>query len=212
MMKLVWNKNGKPEWVTVTEMEDVERVARMQTYAEMHDRIELTCAVYGIPEQEHKYPVMPFLYEPKHGIDLAKRFDAEMAEIVEERNKAKARRVRKPDNRTRAERLADWGAEKDRRKDIHLDKIERDSRRRYGHGKTHYWDSNAERKICHAESVARADWELESAEIAEDEMIARFNAELEEFNRKWREEAEAEQNLMREYRKLRDLHEWLKYA
>ena len=74
------------------------------------------------------------------------------------------------------------------------------------------WDLIDHARAESAEKIARADWELEQDEIAEDEMIARFNAELEEFDRKWREEAEAEQRRMREYRKLRDLNEWLKYA
>lgn len=133
-------------------------------------------------------------------------YDAMMAEIYAERNKAKVRRVRKPDNRTRAERLADWDAEKDRRKDRRIDAKCNHINKKFG-----YLCIEQERRIS-AEKVARADWELEQDEIAEDEMIARFNAELEEFDRKWREEAEAERRRMREYRKLHDLHEWLKYA
>ena len=70
----------------------------------------------------------------------------------------------------------------------------------------------AEYRMDNAETVARADWKLESAEIAEEEEWERFNRELEEFDRKWREDAEAEQRRMREYRKMRELNEWLKYA
>jgi len=74
------------------------------------------------------------------------------------------------------------------------------------------WDLLDNAKAESAEKIARADWELEQDEIAEEEMIARFNAELEEFDRKWREEAEAEQRRMREYRKMVALNEWLKWA
>lgn len=143
-----------------------------------------------------------------HLTEAESLYDAMYAELFGERKNTR----RKPDARTRAERLADWDAEKDRRKDIHLDWVERDSRRRYGHGKTHYWDSNAERKICYAESVARSDWELEQIEIEEDLEYERFNAELFEFDRKWREEAKAEQEHMRKMRKAIEFQEWLKWA
>ena len=184
---------------------------RPQRIAEVAEYYCFAEAVFSIPEIMPEKIADNGGYIGKHG-DNGSVYDSMLAEIYAERNKAKARRVRKPDNRTREQRLADWEQEKDRRKDIHLDWVERDSRRKFGHGKTHYWDSNAGRKIRYAEKLARADWELESAEIAEEEEWERFNRELEEFDRKWREEAEAEQRRMREYRKLRDLHEWLKYA
>ena len=70
------------------------------------------------------------------------------------------------------------------------------------------------RNFRHAEKIRTdaEDWKLEQDAIAEEEEWERFNRELEEFNRKWREQAEAEQRRMREYRKLRELNEWLKYA
>lgn len=139
------------------------------------------------------------IYLGKHicGEQAESVYDQMYAELFGDRKKTR----RKPDNRTRAERLADWDAEKDRRKDIHLDWVERDSRRRYGHGKTHYWDSNAERKIRHAENVARADWEIEQRDIE----VARLDAEIMAEYAEW--EARREWEDM-----CRKLNEWLKYA
>ena len=188
MMKLVWI-NDKPTWVTCAEMEE---------------RAEFAVAVFSIPEEPVAEP-MPFMYEPKHGIDLAKRFDAEMAEMMDERNaeKAHVRNRRRADRKHKLTPKMRKEQEYMRNRNICMKMVD------FG-----TWDDIpiVEGRVRSADKIARADWELESAEIAEDEMIARFNAELEEFNRKWREEAEAEQNRMREYRKLRDLHEWLKYA
>lgn len=76
----------------------------------------------------------------------------------------------------------------------------------------HGWDTVRKFREIEAEKSDARDWKLESAEIAEEEEWERFNRELEEFDRKWREDAEAEQRRMREYRKMRELNEWLKYA
>jgi len=134
----------------------------------------------------------------------ASLYDAMLAEIYAERNRAKARRVRKVDNRTRAERLADWEQEKDRRKDIHLDWVERDSRRKFGHGKTHYWDSNAERNICNAEAVAREDWEIELRNIADDAERDAIEAEI----REWELKHAVEQANARAWMAMQDWLEW----
>jgi hypothetical protein len=142
---------------------------------------------------------MAEFYVGKHMslVDAESVYDKMYAEFFGDRKKTR----RKPDNRTREKRIADWNAEKDRRKDIHLDWVDRDSRRRYGHGKTHYWDSNAERKIYFAEFVARADWELEQRDIE----VARIDAEIMAEYADW--EARMEWESM-----CRKLNEWLKYA
>lgn len=87
-------------------------------------------------------------------------FDMIHAEILGEHNaeKAKVRNRRKADRKHVAE---NWGQEKLNRKDRHFDYMCRDSRRKYGHGKTCYWSSNAERKIVHAERNIRADFDAE---------------------------------------------------
>jgi len=73
----------------------------------------------------------------------------------------------------------------------------------------------ADGKTRVAEQIARADWELERKEIEEDLEYERFNAELLEFDRKWREEAKAEQEHMRKIRKAIEaeaFQEWLRWA
>ena len=147
-----------------------------------------------------------------------------IAEIMDDRNAEKARvRNRRKADRKHPENKAERKKEKQNRMHRLYGLAYEDTK----YGKTvFFWDKKEGQKKFpeyeaeifrnlkerSAEQIARADWELEQDEIAEDEMIARFNAELEEFDRKWREEAEAEQRRMREYRKLHDLHEWLKYA
>lgn len=125
----------------------------------------------------------------------ASLYDAMMAEIYAERNKAKARRVRKPDNRTRAERLADWEEEKRDRKDRRAQYACNHINKKYG-----YLTFAEERRIS-AEKYDRADWELEQIDIAEDAYIAQVEAEF----LAWLERYEHE-------RMMRNLNEWLKYA
>ena len=152
-------------------------------------------------------------------------YDAMMAEIYaeKERRLRKFERTHHADNSKKDETKVDRKRNKQNRMHRLYGLAYEDTK----YGKTvYFWDKKEGQKKFpeyeaeifrnlkerSAEKVDLADWELESSEIAEDEMIARFNAELEEFDRKWREQAEAEQRRMREYRKLRDLHEWLKYA
>lgn len=134
----------------------------------------------------------------------ASLYDAMLAEIYAERdgNKAKVRNRRRNDHKHNV-----------------LPKVRKQMR--YDRGWNRYRSMPcygcknigiAEYRMDNAEYVARADWEIESAAIAEEEEWDRFNAELLEFDRKWREQAEAEQRKMREYRKLRELNEWLKWA
>ena len=147
-----------------------------------------------------------------HGISNGKRnterqaslYDAMLAEIMDDRNAEKAK-VR---NRRKADRK--HNVLPNVRKQMRYD---RDWNRYLS--MPCYGCKNigiAEYRMDNAESVARADWEIESAEIAEEEEWERFNRELEEFDRKWREQAEAEQRKMREYRKMVELNEWLKWA
>ena len=143
-----------------------------------------TIAEMVVPEDElwHIYGSLPHAYDVWHhtcaefsdnpdifaGLRTGKRSDAVQAsvfdmihaEILGEHNaeKAKVRNRRKADRKHVAE---NWGQEKLNRKDRHFDYMCRDSRRKYGHGKTCYWSSNAERKIVHAERNIRADFDAE---------------------------------------------------
>lgn len=127
-------------------------------------------------------------------------FDAMMAEIYAEHdgNKAKVRNRRSERRNHMAE---NWDAEKDRRKDMHWSHLEKKARRDAGCKFGNHWASNAERKIRHAENVARADWEIEQGNIE----VARLDAEIMAEYAEW--EARREWEDM-----CRKLNEWLKYA
>lgn len=101
----------------------------------------------------------------------ASLYDAMLAEIYAEHDGEKAR-VRNRRNERRNHMAENWEAEKERRKDLHWNHLEKKSRRDAGSKYGNHWASNAERKICKAEQVARKDWELESD--------AEFDAEIEE--------------------------------
>ena len=216
MLKLMWI-DEHPVWIPVTEQEDAE----FAMFAE---------AVRNIPESKpvvHHFGYCADERDAEPGRHAKAEFSPETsgydylyAELCNERNAEKARvRDRRKADRKHPENKAE-------RKKNEMRKIHRLYGCVWEDGFGWSWEykSGAKKvpekeaeifrnlKERSAEKVDLADWELESAEIAEDEMIARFNAELEEFDRKWREEAEAEQRKMREYRKLCDLHEWLKYA
>lgn len=126
-------------------------------------------------------------------------FDAMMAEIMGEKDARLRKFLRKHEVR-------------------HGNPVRKEKRKAYVKEKCyscdpwHGWDTV--RKFRHAEKIRTdaEDWAIESAEIAEAEEWERFNRELEEFDRKWREQAEAEQRKMRENRKMCELNEWLKYA
>ena len=119
----------------------------------------------------------------------ASLYDAMMTEIMGDRMAEKSR-VRNRRSERRNHMAENWEAEKDRRKDMHWSHLEKKSRRDAGSKYGYHWASNAERKICKAEKVARADWEIESAEI---ELDAEFNF--------WAQKIEHER-----------LNDWLKYA
>ena len=150
------------------------------TIAEMKDfrmMCEIADAIMEEPIAERE--VFRGLSDGKRNTEKqASLYDAMMAEIYAERNKAKARRVRKPDNRTRAERLADWDAEKDRRKDRRIDAKCNHINKKYG-----YLCIEQERRIS-AETVAREDYEIELRNIAEDAERDAIEAEIREWERK----------------------------
>lgn len=184
-----------------------------RTYAEIAERIALWDAVDIIPE----LPVAESVTFT--GISDGKRtdavqaslYDAMMAEIYAERDGEKAR-VR---NRRRADRKhPENKAERMRKAHNRLE-------RKYGYysndgGLVHRGfitgELYADGKTRVAEQIARNDWKLESAEIEEYEMWEKFNAELFEFDRQWREEAKAEQERVRKAREAIEFNEWLKWA
>ena len=137
------------------------------TIAEMVERFDFVDAVLKIPETMPEKIADNGGYIGKHG-DNVSVYDAMLAEIYAERNKAKARRVRKPDNRTRAERLADWNAEKERRKDRRIDAKCNHINKKYG-----YLCIEQERRIS-AEKLARADWNTELSALTEEIECAEF--------------------------------------
>ena len=127
-------------------------------------------------------------------------FDAMMAEIMGEKDARLRKFMRKHEIRNDGKPMR-----KEKRKAYVKEKC-------YSCDPWHGFDTV--RNFRHAEKIRTdaEDWVIESAEIAEAEEWERFNRELEEFDRKWREQAEAEQRKMREYRKMCELNEWLKYA
>lgn len=185
MVEFVWVK-VRPEWLPVAEQEDAERAAMLE-------------AVRNIPEIPAAESVV------FDGISIGKRsdakqaslYDAMMAEILDERNaeKEKARNRRKAD-----------------RKHNVLPKVRKQMR--YDRGWNRYMSMPcygcknigiAEYRMDNAEAVAREDWELESAEIAEyeaEEAIRKFI--IAEYDRIEAERKNAEY--------AERLTEWLKYA
>lgn len=141
----------------------------------------------------------------------ASLYDAMMAEIMDDRNAEKAK-VR---NRRRADRKhPENKAERMRKMHNRLE-------RKYGYfsndgGLVHRGfitgELYADGKTRVAEQIARNDWKLESAEIEEYAMWEKFNAELFEFDRQWREQAKAEQERVRKAREAIEFNEWLKWA
>ena len=133
----------------------------------------------------------------------ASLYDAMYAEIMEERMRKKIRRMRKPDNRTREQRLSDWDAEKQSRKDRKWDRdwelYNRDWKAR-ADGMSHNM-----RKNFSAEKVDRADYEVELRNIAE-------YAEQEAI-RKSAEQMYAESmEYINRMEHVRKLVEWLEWA
>lgn len=110
-----------------------------------------------------------------------KLYDETMAEIIDEHMARKMRRVQKPDNRTREKRLADWDAEKKRRKDAYYRSIEKRICREYQSGKNPLLACNAEKKIRNAEKSRRSDYEIELQNVSEE-----IRNELQELT-KWLE-------------------------
>ena len=136
---------------------------------------------------------MSEIYVGKHMslVEAESVYDQMYAELFGDRKKTR----RKPDTRTREQRIADWGTEKERRKDRRIDAKCNHINKKYG-----YLCIEQERRIS-AEKVVRADWELEQRDIE----VARLDAELEAEYRAWEMRFKHEQY-------MRNLNEWLKYA
>ena len=115
---------------------------------------------------------------------MAEIYVSDMAEMINDRNAEKAR-VRNRRKERRNHMAEDWEQEKSVRKDRRLDRVARDSRRKYGHGKTCYWSSNADRKICHMERIARADWKTELCALTEEIECAEFMLESDNEDLEW---------------------------
>ena len=160
MMKLMWI-NDKPTWVTCAEMEE---------------RAEFAVAVFSIPEEPVAEP-MPFMYEPKHGIDLSKRFDAEMAEMMDERNteKAKVRNRRHADRKYKLTPKMRKEQEYMRNWNVCMKMVN------FG-----TWDDIpiVEGRVRSAEQIARKDYEIELRNIAEDAERDAIDAEIREWELK----------------------------
>lgn len=185
MLKLMW-VDEKPMWIPVTEQEDAERVAMME-------------AVRNIPEIKPEKIADNAGYIGKHAENVSV-YDAMMAEIMGEKDARLRKYMRKHEIRNDGKPVR-----KEKRKSYEKEKC-------YQCSHWNGWDIVRNVRIAEKIRTDAEDWKLEQDAIAEEEEWERFNRELEEFDRKWREEAEAEQRRMREYRKLRELHEWLKYA
>lgn len=180
MMKLMWI-NDKPTWVTCAEMEE---------------RAEFAVAVFSIPEEPVAEP-MPFMYEPKHGIDLAKRFDAEMAEMMDERNaeKARVRNRRKGDRKHKLTPKMRKEQEYMRNRNICMKMVD------FG-----TWDDIpiVEGRVRSADKIARADYQTELRNIAEDDERMKVEAEV----REWERKQAVEQANRRAWMMMQDWLEW----
>lgn len=146
---------GKFVWVKVPEQEIVDR----RMFAE---------AVRTMPEKQVAEPVT-FAGESNGKRNTEKQasvYDAMMAEIYAEHDGSKAK-VRNRRSERRNHMAESWEAEKDRRKDAHWDYLVKKSRRDAGSKYGNHWASNAERKICKAEQIAREDWEIEERNHAD---------------------------------------------
>ena len=176
MLKLMW-VDEKPMWIPVTEQEDAERVAMIE-------------AVRNIPEIMPEQIADNAGYIGKHAENVSV-YDAMLAEIYAEHDGEKAR-VR---NRRRADRkhklTPKMRKEQEWMRNMHI------CNRYIGWG----WDLLDNAKAESAEKIARADWELEQDEIAEDRDYAELEEEYREWERRYRHE-----------KYMRNLNEWLKYA
>ena len=190
---------------------------KTQTYAEIAERIALWDAVDIIPELPVAESVVriedygPGRHAKAEFSPETSGYDYLYAELCRDRNAEKAK-VR---NRRRADRKhPENKAERMRKMHNRLE-------RKYGYysndGGLVYrgfitGELYADRKTRIAEESIRSDWELESAEIEEYAMWEKFNAELFEFDRQWREQAKAEQERVRKAREAIEFNEWLKWA
>lgn len=196
---------------------------RPQRIAEMAEFYRFAEAVWNIPEIVPEKIADNSGYIGKHGENVSV-YDAMMAEIMDDRNAEKAR-VR---NRRHADRKhPENKAERKKGKQNRMHRLYGLAYEDTKYGKTvYFWDKKEGQKKFpeyeaeifrnlkerSAEKIAREDWKLEQDAIAEDAEWEKFNAELLEYDRQLREQAESEQRKMREYRKMRELNEWLKYA
>ena len=172
------------------------------TYEEVKGHLEILRNVGFFDDAEIAEPVT-FTGESNGRRTTEKQasvYDAMMAEIYAEHdgNKAKVRNRRSERRNHMAE---NWEAEKEHRKDLHWNHLEKKARRDAGCKFGNHWASNAERKICHAEIVARKDWEIEQGNME----VARLDAEIMAEYAEWEARREFEDM-------CRKLNEWLKYA
>jgi len=130
----------------------------------------------------------------------ASLYDAMMAEIMGEKDARLRKYLRKHEIRSDGHPVR-----KEKRKAYMKEKC-------YQCSPWNGWDIVRNVRIAEKIRTDAEDWKLEQDAIAEDAEWEKFNAELLEYDRQLREEAEAEQRKMREYRKMRELNEWLKYA
>lgn len=179
---------GKFVWVKVPEQEIVDR----RMFAE---------AVRNIPEIEQEKIADNGGYIGKHAEPSV--YDAMLAEIYAEHDGSKAR-VRNRRSERRNHMAESWEAEKDRRKDAHWDYLVKKSRRDAGSKYGNHWASNAERKICKAEQIAREDYEIELRNIAEDAERNAIEAEI----RGWELMHAVEQANARAWMAMQDWLEW----
>ena len=198
MLKLMWVEE-KPMWIPVTEQEDAERVAMIE-------------AVRNIPEIMPEQIADNAGYIGKHAENVSV-YDAMLAEIYAEHDGEKARvRNRRHADRKHPENKMERKKEKQNRMHRLYGLAYEDTK----YGKTvFFWDKKEGQKKFpeyeaeifknlkerSAESVARADWELEQRDIE----IARLDAEIMAEYAEW--EARREWEDM-----CRKLNDWLKYA
>ena len=130
----------------------------------------------------------------------ASLYDAMMAEIMGEKERRLRKYLRKHEIRNDGKPVR-----KEKRKAYRKEKC-------YQCSPWNGWDIVKNVRIAEKIRTDAEDWKIESAEIAEDAEWERFNRELDEFNRKWHENVEAEKRRVAEEIELRKLNEWLKWA
>ncbi|MBR3444779.1 MAG: hypothetical protein IKH14_02775 [Prevotella sp.] len=170
---------------------------RPQRIAEMAEFYRFAEAVWNIPEIEPEKIADNSGYIGKHGENVSV-YDAMMAEIYaeKERRLRKFERTHHADNSKKDETKTD----RKRNKKIRMRKMYGlDAFEDMNHGKTvFYWDTKGGQKKFpeyeaeifrnlkerSAEKSARADWEIEQRNIADDDERMQIEAEIREYERK----------------------------